>query len=392
VSPLFKTEGPPSSPDGATDWKRRTGSSLPAPTNLPVSSVSSSSMPRARQTGKIQAVRGPIADFALMTPATRVIEELLAVQWGERLLVVHDGMHEDLGLAFEMAALEKKATAERLTWEANAERPLRACPPAIVEAIRKAAATVLAVTYQDGEYDARYGFVQACAAARTRHVHIVGTSRKAFLASMTTSSGRIFELTESVRRLLRPASKISVRSATGTQLELEMAPHLRWFNNGELVRPGHWVNVPFGSLVSSPASATGVYVADASMGGGVGARAGSLHARPIKLTFEAGKLRSVDCGDPSLRVYVERFVAEAQGHDRLALVSLGTNPGILSPLGEIVHDENMPGLHIALGDPFSARTGATWTAHGQLAFASASTDVDIDGQPLVRRGRFVRFV
>ena len=52
----------------------------------------------------------------------------------------------------------------------------------------------------------------------------------------------------------------------------------------------------------------------------------------------------------------------------------------------------MPGVHLGLGDPMSPQSGATWTAHGQLSFSMADADVDLDGVPLIRRGRYVRFV
>jgi leucyl aminopeptidase (aminopeptidase T) len=108
--------------------------------------------------------------------------------------------------------------------------------------------------------------------------------------------------------------------------------------------------------------------------------------------IEAGRVRRVECRDIAIKRYVETFLGDGQGHDRVGLVSLGANLGILSPLGELLHDENMPGLHLSLGEPYPGRTGATWTSHGQLAFASGGADVDLDGEPLVRRGRYVRFV
>ena len=143
---------------------------------------------------------------------------------------------------------------------------------------------------------------------------------------------------------------------------------------------------------TSPHAANGVFVADAAVGGGTGARTGLLARKPIKLTFEGGRLKGVDCNDLTLKRYVEGFASSGANRDRLGLVSLGTNLGILTPLGEIIHDENLPGIHVALGEPFAAQSGATWSAHGQLAFAAASTDVDLDGAPLIRLGRYVRFV
>ncbi len=344
----------------------------------------------------------PPADFGLMTPAARVIEEVLALRPGERLLVIHDRANDDIARAFEHAALEAKGDVERLELEALAARPCTSCPPEILVRLKPGAAssgggesggaTILAIRTEEGEYDMRRTIVNAAMAMRARHVHMVGVSRRAFVASMMAPSTRVFELIQTLKSAMRPQTRIAVRSAAGTQIEIEMAPHLRWFANGSVVRPGQWLNVPYGAVVSSPASVTGVYVADAAVGGALGARTGSLAGRPIKLTLEGGRLKAVECRDTGLKTYVERFAADAQNQDRVGLISLGTNIGVLSPLGEIIHDENMPGLHLALGDSFGGSTSATWSAHGQLAFAMSEADVDLDGQPLIRRGRYVRYV
>jgi aminopeptidase len=351
---------------------------------LPSRPPHESNKPRSRPPAQV--------DFGLMTPARRVVEELLGVEGGERLVVVHDTANAEVAIAFEHAGLDRRAEVQRIDWEATAERPWSNLPPSLQAAIGQAAATILLVSSEDGEYNARLGFVNAVAAARARHVHMVGTSRRAFLASMTASTARIFALTRELRLAMRPSSRLSLKTALGTHLEVEMAPHLRWFANGNVVRPGQWINVPFGAIVSSPHVVSGVYVADAAVGGGAGARAGLLSNRPVRLVFEAGRLRSVECRDAALQQYVERFVAEGKNRDKVGLLSVGTNMGILSPIGEIVHDENMPGLHLALGETFPAQTGALWSAHGQLAFAAGSCDLDLDGQPLVRHGRYVRFV
>lgn len=336
--------------------------------------------------------RPPPIDFGLMTPAARVVDELLSVEFGERMIIIHDEANAEIALAFEHAAIERGGRVERMPWGTVARRPLTLCPDAILAAIPGAAATALAVTLEEGEYNARHALVSAASLARTRHVHMIGTGRKAFVASMMANTSRVFELLQSLRGTMRPTSRFAVRSAAGTHLDIDMAPHLRWFASGHIVRPGHWINVPFGALISSPASANGVYVADAALGGGIGARVGPLDGRAIRLTIKAGRIERVDCRDLSIKRYVESFIASDSGHERVGLVNLGANIGILTPLGEIVHDENMPGMHLSLGEPFAMRTGANWTSHGQLAFASVSSDVDLDDEPLIRRGRYVRFV
>jgi aminopeptidase len=331
-----------------------------------------------------------VPDFALIAPASRVVTEILAVEPIDRLLIAHDAANEEVARAFEFAGNERKARVDRVDWETLAPRPWTSCPSILLAALREATATILAVSNEDGEYGARFAFLQA--ATRARHVHMIGTSRRAFLNVLSASLARIFEINQRLRESMRPTSRLSVRSAAGTSCEIETAPHLRWVANGGALRPGQWLNVPFGALVTSPASVSGIYVADAAMGGTYGGRIGSLATRPLRLVIEGGRVRSVECRDSALRSHVERFIAEGQGHERVGLVSLGTNVGLLNPIGELSHDENVPGLHVALGDNLGARTGATWTAHGQLAFAIAQCDVELDGVPLIRNGRYVRLV
>jgi aminopeptidase len=335
--------------------------------------------------------RNPV-DPGLVTPAGRVLEELVALETNERLLIVHDRQNDGVARAFEQVALERRARVERIDAEALAPRPWGRCPPEVLAAVPGSDVTLFAATYEEGEYDARHTFVTVATANRARHVHIVGTSRRAFVNSMLASSTRVFDLIAALRSTVKPHSKLQVRSQAGTSLEIEMAPNLRWFANGSTIRSGQWLNVPYGALVTSPGQVTGTYVVDASMGGGYGSRLGSLSSRPIRLMFEGGRVQRVECRDAAVKAYVEKFIGDAMGHDRVGLLSLGANIGIAAPLGELIHDENMPGAHISLGENFASRTGALWTSHGQLSFAAADTDVDLDGEPLIRHGRYVRLV
>jgi len=327
-----------------------------------------------------------------MTPAARVLQELLVVKPGERLVILHDAANTGLALAFEHAASEAGVLPSRFDLEELAPRPWTTCPKVALEALRGAGATILAVRPEEGEYECRAAIVQAARLAQARHAHMVGVSRRTFVESMAAPVARVVGLLDALKAAMQPSSKITARSPAGTRVDIEMAPHLRWEASGGVVRPGAWINVPYGQLFSSPASIRGVYVANASMGGPVGARAGTLSSKPIKLVLEAGRVKSVECADRSLQVHVERFIAEGDGHDRVGCVNLGANIGIVAPAGEMLNDEHMPGLHLTLGDNYRDKTGAVWTARGQLAFMMSESDVDLDGVPLIRRGRYVRFV
>ena len=55
----------------------------------------------------------------------------------------------------------------------------------------------------------------------------------------------------------------------------------------------------------------------------------------------------------------------APNSDRVGLVAIGVNEGVDTPTGEAVVDQNLPGLHLFIGDP------AGWSkAHGGAAEAA----------------------
>lgn len=336
-------------------------------------------------------MRVPV-DFGLITPATRILEEVLCIGPGERLLIVHDEANADIARAFESAADECGAFPVRLDLERDAPRPWLAFPAAALRSLDGASASVLAIRNEDPEYEVRSQFVAAATAARVRHVHMIGVTRRAFVASLSASVSRVVEHMRLLREAIRPGSRIAVRSKAGTQIDIELVPTIRWYSSGGTLRPGQWMAVPFGALSTSPASVTGTYVADASVGGELGLRLGLLGSRPVRLSLEGGRVRAVECRDPMLKSYVERFVADGHGRERVGLITLGANVGMSAPIGEFVHDENAPGVHLSLGETFPGRTGATWTANGQLGFAMTDADVDLDGEALTRQGRYVRFV
>ncbi|HRI65737.1 MAG TPA: hypothetical protein PK156_15930 [Polyangium sp.] len=382
-------------PIGQTPMPSRvTGSPVPPMVEVRPGAVGAGVPGRARSSSSSSSSSSTShsLDAGLSTPARRVLEELVQLDRNERLAIVHDRANESIANAFELAGLERGARVVRVDAEALAPRPWLRCPREALDAAAAADATVFVTTSEDGEYDARHTFVTTATSARARHVHIVGTSRRAFIGSLVTNPQRIFDLLAAIRASLRPQSRIQVRSPAGTFLEVEMAPHLRWFPMGSPLGRGQWLNVPYGALVSSPASVTGTYVVDASIGGGLGSRLGSLSNRPVRIVFEGGRVKSVECRDGALESYVKKFLGDGMGHDRAGLIRLGANIGVAAPLGEVLYDEVMPGVHLSLGDPLAPRTGAHWSSHGQLAFAMADADVDLDGEALIRHGRYVRLV
>jgi leucyl aminopeptidase (aminopeptidase T) len=164
---------------------------------------------------------------------------------------------------------------------------------------------------------------------------------------------------------------------------------MRWSEHVGVIRPGRWENLPSGKLTTCPALVRGVFVADASVGGQFGQALGLLERTPVRIEIDGSMCRSVRCADRAVQREVESFLQREHNLTRIGGISLGTNVGILSPTGEIIADQNLPGLHLVFGSAAAEQTGATWTTRAQLPVTCGGADVDLDGAPLLRAGRYM---
>jgi aminopeptidase len=331
----------------------------------------------------------PEIDFDLASAARRVIETALGVVAGDRVLIVVDGLRELLGATLAEMARTVGAESEIVVLEKLARRPVRTLPEQLRAELSRAQASVLLIGFEEGEWQMRVEYVKLVTELRLRHAHMIGVGRRTMLAGFSVDSQRILDATRAVRTRLRPDSVLRLRSPGGSDLEVRLSPAYRWQERVGIVRPGRWENLPSGELFTCPADVNGVFVADASMGGPLGAAAGMLARTPVKVEIKAGACRAVQCVDRGLATAVEGFLRAERNAEKVGMIVLGTNVGMHEATGEVVSDQNLPGLHIAFGATLAEQTGATWDAPAQLLLTGTQADVDLDGAPLLRQGRYL---
>ncbi len=327
--------------------------------------------------------------FDLVNAARRVIESALGVVRGERVAIIADVARQDLGVALADAARTVGAEAEVALLDRLGTRPLRVMPAALRAVLERAQASVLLVSFEEGEFAMRGEIIALVAELRLRHGHMVGVGRRGMLAGFSADQARIVDMTRAVRRRLRPDSLLRLRSTSGSELEVRLDPTCRWQERIGIVRTGGWENLPSGELFTCPADVNGVFVADGSLGGPIGAAAGGLARTPLRVEVKSGVCRSIRCTDRTIARQVEELFRSEPRGDRVGMVMLGTNVGMHEATGEMVCDQNLPGLHLGFGATFPAQTGASWNAATQLSMTCVNGDVDLDGAPLLRSGRYV---
>jgi leucyl aminopeptidase (aminopeptidase T) len=308
---------------------------------------------------------------------------------GDRVLVVVDGAREQLGGTLAEMARTTGAEAEVVILERLATRPVRSLPDQLRAELSCSQASILLIGFEEGEWQMRMEFVKLVTELRLRHAHMIGVGRRTMLAGFSVDPQRILDATRAVRTRLRPDSVLRLRSSSGSDIEVKLQPSCRWQERVGIIRPGRWENLPSGELFTCPADVNGIFVADASMGGPLGATAGVLRRTPVKVEVKAGAFRSVQCINRPLATAVEAFLRTERNAEKVGMVVLGTNVGMREATGEVVSDQNLPGLHIAFGATMAEQTGASWDAPTQLVLAGTQADVDLDGAPLVRQGRYL---
>jgi leucyl aminopeptidase (aminopeptidase T) len=315
----------------------------------------------------------------------------------ERFVIVSDEESAAIGEAMSMVAtaLGAQVTLARLdqlrsvSTGHSGERPHKVLPDLVRRAMLAAQASVFIASAPHAELSMREQLLHIVGACGVRHGHLPGITRRAFAAGLRVDYDRVAAWGKALSRRLEYANMVETDSAAGTHLRVRFNSDNRWVPRLGQLAAGKWVNFPAGAIYASPQSAEGVLVANASLGEFFGAREGLLLRKPVKLHIEGGRVTRVEASSPELQADIEHMLAFAPNSDRVGLVAIGVNDGVETATGEAVVDQNLPGLHVFIGDPAGRATGVTWSARTSFAACQAGSNVSIDGMLSIDNGKIV---
>jgi leucyl aminopeptidase (aminopeptidase T) len=324
----------------------------------------------------------------LVTTGLRLLE-------GERFVVVGDAESQPMLSALEVAARATGADVVPLRLDQlrsfstnhSGDRPHKVLPDGVRRAMLSAQASAFVASAPHAESSMREQLLHVAAACKGRHAHMPGISPLAFATGLLDDFGRLGQRGRALLHRLEVAREISCESAAGTKLVLRISRSRRWLAWLGAVEAGESVVLPAGSIATSPDTISGRFVATASLGEYFGAREGRLTA-PVTLDIVDGRVMNILApGAPSLARDLETMLHVAPNSDRVGLVVLGVNEAIGGPTGDAAVDQNLPGLHLVIGDPLGKLTGATWSARTAFAACQAESSVRVDGALVADGGR-----
>jgi aminopeptidase len=327
-----------------------------------------------------------------------LVHSALRVREGQRIVVVADAESAPIG---EMLAQSATATGAIVTLARldqltsvstghSGQRPHKVLPDVVRRAMLAAQASAFVATAPHPELSMREQLLHIVGACGVRHAHMPGITARAFAAGLRLDYERVAAGGRALFRRLEFATHVHASSDAGTDLHLSFGADPRWVPRLGALAPGKWVNFPAGAIYASPQSADGVFVANASLGEYFGARAGLLANKPVVFTLEQGRVVKVEAPlAPELETEVKQMLAFGPNSDRVGLVAIGANEGVDEATGEAAVDQNLPGLHLFLGDPAGRATGVRWTARTSFAACQARGSVTVDGMRTIDAGRLV---
>lgn len=310
-----------------------------------------------------------------------VVERAMGVKKGDVFLIVGSKEREDLARAF--LDVGRSLTDSYLTFmEDYGGRPLTELPQAFKDYARliKPSVTAYVADVQQGELPFRKGMVDLFVSELgARHAHMPGVSFDV-LSDMGDPED-VERTTEFVYNQLKDAREIKVTTEKGTDLHVEVGKW-KWVAEGAYLR-SNWMNIPSGEVFTTPVNVEGVALIDGSLGGPF-QRLGRLK-EPLRVVIEKGE--AVDMSEGALW----KYLSEAQNGLRLGEFAVGTNVGMKRILGNLLHDEKYPGVHIAFGDPLRDLTGADWESNVHVDGVIMETTILVDGVKIMERGKFLEF-
>lgn len=308
----------------------------------------------------------------------------LRIRDGERAVLITD--RESIQIGAALAEQFRKAGADIVTFvlEEVADRPLRAFPSAIAEALETAQVSCYAAGAQTGELKARIEMTQIVNRLRIRHAHMVTITPRIMKEGMLADFNKIDALSSWVLERCKKAKILTASTPAGTRLSATFDPEIKWLKTSGIVSPEKWCNLPGGEVLTSPARVDGVFVVDGVLGDWLSQKYGDIEKTPLRIEIENSRIVGCHCSRPGILRDFMTYITTDENSARVGELALGTNIWVKNVIGHMLQDEKIPGLHLAFGHPYSEHTGAKWRSSTHLDVVSRHFDVELDGVPLMK--------
>lgn len=326
----------------------------------------------------------------LLAAASNAVKICLGASRGEAATIICDEASGKGSAAIATAFENEGVEVEAFVIEDLGRRPVRRFPGTVIDKLSASQVSVFWAVPQPGELRARTQILDIAVEKKLRHAHILGLGVGHFISGLSVDYSLIQSLQESLIEKLRRTAEVRVTSPAGTSLVVPFMKDQQFCGVSGIIKPGKWENLPSGQIMSVPCSAGGLFVADNSVGEWFGAKYGDISATPLLVEIENGMLKDARCANRRLAREFLLYVRSNPNGDRLGEFSLGTNVGLETFTGITSVDENVPGCHVAFGNPPTPlNTTVGWEAKTKVSLIGKYVDIYFDKEKIMSGGKYV---
>ena len=328
-------------------------------------------------------------DSELAAGARNVVSPCLAIRPEERVVLLGDRLGVEIAAAIAEQIRAVGSPLEAFILEDYIERPTTTLPEPIADAFRNAQVSVFCCEAKPGELAMRRAMTGIVADRGMRHGHMVGITPRIMKEGMRADFEEIARLTEWVRERAMVADEIHCKTPAGTDIRATFSRDLKWIPTPGIITPKKWGNLPGGETFTSPARVDGVFVVDGVLGDWLAPKYGEMSETPLTIEIENSRIVSTKCDHEEALADFNAYTTTDENSNRVGEFALGTNTAVTELIGNMLQDEKIPGVHIAFGHPYSRYTGATWKSTTHIDVVGRRFDVEIDGTPIMRDGKYL---
>ncbi|MDQ3068188.1 MAG: aminopeptidase [Acidobacteriota bacterium] len=328
-------------------------------------------------------------DPELSPGARNAVQVCLAIQPSEKVTLISDEACREIA-----ASLAAELDAAGCRWngfllEEIAARPLDGLPPAIADDMETSDVSIFAVQVQTNELGSRMQMTDIVNRRRMRHAHMVNINKQIMMEGMRADYQKVDRISQRVLDIVRGATQIVARSEAGSDLVADLEPSYKWLKTSGLISRDKWGNLPGGEVFTTPREVNGTFVIDGVVGDYLCDKYGDLRDEPLTVRVKGNRLVEAHSANKTLEQEFWAYTHTDENSDRVGEFAIGTNIELRDVIGHILQDEKFPGIHIAFGNPYGAHTGADWYSATHIDVVGTRFDIWVDGEQIMRRGRFL---
>lgn len=322
--------------------------------------------------------------------AKQTVEACAGVKPGDRVVVVKDKPTATAAAYVEKAIKNVRGNLQSFLLEDYGKRPIEV-PPEILEAVKKADEAFICTDYIREELPIFWrplaGLVKE---SPVKMAVMIDLDQQMLEEGMNADYQKIRQFSKKVYEAVKDAKVIKVRTQLGSDFVVELG--YEWVILDGFPKPGKWVNLPDGEVLTAPTNVDGKVVIDGVIEEFDNWRFKLLKSNPLSVEIKDGYAvkGSIKSKNKDLEKHLRDNIF---GHDenapRVGEFAFGTNIYLKRLIGNTTQDEKFPSVHIAFGNPHGEMTGAPWESEIHMDAIVLKPTVWVDGEIIMREGRYL---